>query len=129
MFYRGATYPCGNVGVAVGSTIDISQRACFGAGRSPLTRYFVEIGVGNPSGETLTYDWTLYVGSGADETVHISTSGSRLETFNLYTPNNAGETTTACRVTVKVNAPEASLSKGPVTVWSGRCMYYTFRVN
>ena len=69
------------------------------------------------------------MGSGAAETLHIATNGSSLDTFDLYTPFNAGETTSACRVTVKVNAPEASRSKGPVTVWSGRCFHYTFRVN
>jgi Papain family cysteine protease len=129
IFARGATFPCGNTGVADGATIDLSQRACVAVGRSPLTRYFAQVLVGNPSNETLTYDWKLHVGSGAGETVHIGNPISKLETFDLYTPFNAGETTSACRVTVTVNAPEASRSKGPITVWTGRCTYNTFRLN
>jgi hypothetical protein len=120
---------CSTADVSGGRTIDLSQRGCTTAGQALPTRYFARIRINNPSNETLTYDWKLYVGSGADETVHIGNPTSRLETFDLYTPYNAGETTTACRVTVKVNAPEASRSKGPVTVWSGRCTYNTFRLN
>jgi hypothetical protein len=112
-----------------GMTINLDEFGCALAGAPVPWRYFADITVDNPSNETLTYDWKLYVGSVADETVHISANGSSLATFDLYTPNSNGKVTTACRVTVKVNAPEASRSKGPVTVWSGRCTYYTFRVN
>ena len=120
---------CSNMNVSQGNTIDISQLGCAATGQPLPRRYFARTRANNPSGETLTYDWKLYVGSGVNETVHISTNGSSLDTFDLYTPNNNGETTSACRVTVKVNAPEASRSKGPFTVWSGQCTYYTFRVN
>lgn len=120
---------CSNVNVTEGNTIDITQLGCAATGQPLPRRYFARTRANNPSGETLTYDWKLYVGSGAAETVHISTPGSSLDTFDLYTPNNNGETTSACRVTVKVNAPELSRSKGPFTVWSGRCTYYTSRLN
>ncbi len=118
---------CYNFHVDGGRTINLSERGC--AATSRPQRYFAQIAVNNPNSETLTYDWTLYVGSGADETVHISTPGSRLTAFDLYTPYNAGEATTACRITVKVNAPQASRSKGPITVWSGQCIHNTFTVN
>jgi hypothetical protein len=112
-----------------GRTINLFERGCANAGQPVPWRYFADITVNNPSNETLTYDWKLYVGSGINETVHIGNPASRLAKFDLYTPYNAGETTSDCRVTVKVNAPEASRSKGPVTVWTGRCTHNTFRLN
>ncbi len=113
-----------------GRTIDLSQRGCNTvAGQALPTRYFADITVNNPSNETLTYDWNLYVDGVGNEPSHISANGSSLNIFTLYSPFNAGAQTDTCRVTVKVNAPEASRSKGPVTVWTGRCVHNTFTLN
>jgi hypothetical protein len=57
------------------------------------------------------------------------TTGSSQPYFDLFSPGNSGSATWPCRVTLKVNAPEANRSKGPITVWSGQCAYSPTRIN
>ncbi|PZA05782.1 MULTISPECIES: hypothetical protein [unclassified Meiothermus] len=96
------------------------KERCFFSGRP---RYFGKISIENPSNEALTYDWKLYVGSGSDEKVLYADTASTSNIFDLHNVINYGSTTDNCRVTVKVNAPDPSRSKGPITVWAGRCTY------
>lgn len=120
---------CGSVRVAGGSTIVLSDTGCtLRIGPAP-TRYYGGITVENPSNEALTYDWKLYVsGPGFDNLLRADTA-STSNVFDLYNVHNAGLGTDNCRVTVKVNAPDPSRSKGPITVWTGRCTYYSFNLN
>ncbi|GEM87870.1 C1 family peptidase [Meiothermus granaticius] len=120
---------CGSVKVAGGSTIILSDLGCtLRIGPAP-TRYYGGITVENPSNETLTYDWKLYVSGPGFDTLLRADTASSSNVFDLYNVYNAGLGTDNCRVTVKVNAPDPSRSKGPFTVWSGRCTYYSFRLN
>lgn len=128
--YTGGQFRfCGSVPVAGGSTIILSDTGCtLRIGPVP-TRYYGGVTVENPDNEALTYDWKLYVSAGANEIVLRADNASSSNVFDLYNVHNAGLGTDNCRVTVKVNAPDPSRSKGPVTVWSGRCTYYSFNLN
>lgn len=75
----------------------------------------------NPSSEKLTYDWRFYFTDRLGEQEGLSTPGSSATSFDLTSPGKSSVDTFDCRVTLKVNAPEASRSKGPLTVWSGKC--------
>ena len=128
--YSGGQFRiCTSVKVAGGSTIVLSDIGCtLRIGPTP-TRYYGGITVENPSNEALTYDWKLYVSGPGFDKVLRADNASTSNVFDLYNVYNAGLGTDNCRVTVKVNAPEPSRSKGPITVWTGRCTYYSFRLN
>lgn len=128
--YSGGQFRiCTSVKVAGGSTIVLSDIGCtLRIGPTP-TRYYGGITVENPSNEALTYDWKLYVSGPGFDRVLRADNASTSNVFDLYNVYNAGLGTDNCRVTVKVNAPEPSRSKGPITVWTGRCTYYSFRLN
>jgi len=128
--YSGGQFRiCTSVKVAGGSTIVLSDIGCtLRIGPTP-TRYYGGITVENPSNEALTYDWKLYVSGPGFDKVLRADNASTSNVFDLYNVYNAGLGTDNCRVTVKVNAPDPSRSKGPITVWTGRCTYYSFRLN
>lgn len=130
----GVLRGCYDTAVGVGATINLDDKGCtqlvVGTPPPAPQRYSGGVTVDNPSGEALTYDWTLYVTNpqtGAERALE-SVAAQAAPSFQLYSPFNAGQTTTPCRLTVKVNAPEASRSKSQ-TVWSGSCTYETFRLN
>lgn len=120
----GGVYKCGGSQAANGSTIDLTVRppAC---NNYP---YSATVTVDNPSAESLTYQWTLYVTDNTGEHPIVSTSASSSPTFQMYSPYNSGPSTDPCRVVVKVNAPDPSRSKTQ-TIWSGRCTHYTYQLN
>ncbi|MFC4453935.1 C1 family peptidase [Deinococcus sonorensis] len=119
---------CGSPAVAPGNTIDLREKGCTLVSSQPdPTRYFGSVEVENPSGEALTYDWTLYVTDNRGEVPLYRTVAST-NTFQLYPYANAIDVTNPCRVAVTVNAPDPARSKTQ-TVWSGRCTYYSTRLN
>ncbi|MGI8748829.1 MAG: C1 family peptidase [Deinococcus sp.] len=117
---------CYDTAVSSGTTIDLRQTGCSFSGQAPR-RYSGAVEVGNPSGETLTYDWKLYVSDSQGEHVLYSTTASTSASFPLYPYQNAIPVTNSCRVTVQVNAPDPSRSKS-LTVWTGKCTYYSTRI-
>ena len=122
-FVSGVLRFCGSPAVPSGNTIDLRQNGCnFLISQPAPPRYFGGVEVENPSSEKLTYDWRLFYSlqSGSD-VEGLSSLGSSATSFDLDSPGNAVVNTFNCRVTLKVNAPEASRSKGPFTVWSGKC--------
>ena len=116
---------CGSPAVPSGNTIDLRQEGCsfLISGPQPQPkRYFGGVVVENPSSEKLTYDWRLlYIGGSGSELEGPDSLGSSATSFDLRSPGDALVNTLTCRVTLKVNAPEPSRSKGPLTVWSGKC--------
>jgi C1A family cysteine protease len=118
---------CSGVAVPNGATIDLRAKGCnITTGPDP-DRYFANVTVENPAGETITYDWKLFYTDGGRDTQYLSATGSA-NTFSLRSVHNAGEATLDCRVTLQVNAPDPSRSKS-LTVWLGRCTLNTFTVN
>jgi hypothetical protein len=115
---------CRGVNVASGSTIDLRALGCriTVLGSDP-TRYYGGAEIDNPSNEALRYDWKLYATTSFGDEQLYGSIGSSEPSFDLYSPGFSGSVTSPCRVTLKVNAPEANRSKGPITVWSGQCAY------
>lgn len=116
---------CGNVSVAVGSTIDLRQKGCID-GVTQRDRYSASVEVENPSGETLIYDWKLFITDNGQDTQYLASSSAE-PSLSLRSVHNSGEGTFDCRVTLQVNAPDPSRSKSR-TVWLGRCTLNTFTV-
>ncbi|THF70810.1 hypothetical protein E7T06_05515 [Deinococcus sp. Arct2-2] len=99
--------------------IDLTLRRT-GCGEPGPTLYFAGIELENPQNEALTYEWKFYVSGPYGEIER----GSSTETIlNLYDYGNDSRTTTPCRVTLTLNAPDPSRSKS-LTVWSGPCTYH-----
>lgn len=127
-FIQGRFRYCGDSAIAEGATIDLGQKGCrvlgLGDGALPL-RHFASVSIENPSGEPLTYDWTLYV-TRTDGSEHSLDSVARSASTG-FTPssggNNSSRVTLPCRVLVKVNAPDPARSK-TLRVWTGRCTYW-----
>jgi hypothetical protein len=123
---------CTDVAVANGNTIDFREKGCTNVviinPPPPPPRYSAQVGVENPSGEALTYDWRVFVTVGNSETEINRELGSSSPSFTPYSPGNAIDVTNDCRVTLTVNAPEPSRSKS-LTVWTGKCTYYSTRLN
>jgi hypothetical protein len=117
---------CRSEPVADNATIDLRQLGCRLAGVNvpDVPRYFAQLGLDNPDGEALTYDWTYaaYFPGAA--------SPSRTLQTRTATPSHdmagfifgARDTPYACTLDVRVNAPEPSRSKS-LRVWSGRCVH------
>lgn len=119
---------CGSPAVGNGSTIDLRQTGCnFLITQPTPLRYFAGVTLENPTNETLTYDWKLYVGG--NNTVLYSYTGSPTATYDLSAYGNTALSTDVCRVTLKVNAPDPTRSKGPFTVWQGQCTYYAYSLH
>jgi C1A family cysteine protease len=115
-------------GVSIGTTINLTQKGCvFSAGDPLPNRYFVGAAIDNPTNEVLTYDWSLYV-TGSKEYILYTELGSSKNSFELGGYGNNILTTTSCRVTLKVNAPDPARSK-TLTVWTGNCSYYALGGN
>lgn len=125
-FTSGPLFLCGNAQQGDGSSIDLRDDGCDFLFRDPQpNRYFARVTVDNPSQETLTYDWKLYMRSIAGNFVEVdSESGSPEPTYNLYSGGNIGLATEDCYVSVTIHTPDASRSK-TATVWSGRCTRYS----
>jgi C1A family cysteine protease len=118
---------CGNVSVPNGNTIDLRQKGCIDS-VTPRDRYSASVEVENPSGETLNYDWKLFITDQGQDFQYSGAPGSGDPSFTLRNLYNSGEGTLDCRVTVQVNAPEPSRNKF-LTVWQGKCTLDTFNVN
>ncbi len=113
---------CDSLAVASGNTIDLREMGCsFLISQPQPQRYFADVVVENPSNETLTYDWNLYVKPPTEKEYSLYTGNTK--TFDLSAWGNYALSTNDCRITLKVNAPEASRSKS-LTAWSGKCTYY-----
>lgn len=122
----GAIKFCGDRAVPSGNTIDLREKGCnLSVTLPPPQRYFAKADVENPSGEALTYEWTLYASDTRGEMVLY---GGNTPVFELFPYRNAIEVTNNCRVTLKVNAPDPARSKS-LTVWMGRCTYYSIQLN
>ncbi len=122
---------CANLPVASNSTIDLRDKGCIGFTIDPNPlRYSAQVEVENPSSETLSYDWQIRVIESNLGDIPLRTAtGSTSPEFILLTRGNIAEVTLNCYVTLKVNAPETSRSKGPIEVWRGKCTYYSGTVN
>lgn len=121
---------CGNVRVADGSTLNLLESGCLpSATGNPTWRYFGWVSVENPSNEALTYDWNLYVRDYRGEWGLYGDTASVSRIFELHQYLNHIPVTNDCRVTVKVNAVNPRRSKGPFTVWTGRCTYYSIFIH
>jgi hypothetical protein len=115
-------------GVGDGAHIDLTERGCQidPAGPAPY-RYFIGAAVENPAGEALSYEWNLYAtGSSEFVIVGVTSETSMFELGQLSSgfPFSGPLNTLPCRVTLKINAPDPSRSKGPTTVWVGQCTYH-----
>jgi hypothetical protein len=127
----GAFRFCADVPVTNGSTIDLSQDGCTRViVGDPPRRFSARVAVENPQNEALTYDWTVTITyPGGSTFTLLSETASPLPAARLSNPTVNGvpitgpATTDTCAVTVKVNAPDSARSKGPITVWAGRCTY------
>lgn len=130
VFFQGTPIGCDDVQVGVGATIDLRDEACsLVIGAPDELRYSAVVTVTNPTSEPLTYDWRLIVSDpGFPERTIRSLNGDATGEFLLFASgNNAIEATSDCRVEVTVNAPDPARSKG-LTVWTGRCTYWTTRL-
>ena len=129
LYFDGQFLGCDDFPVGTGAVIDLRDKGCtLFVGASPQ-RYSAQVTVNNPTNETLTYTFRLYVESGTQyESLYISTIDSPDPWFELYNRYNSGLGTGPCHVTVTVNAPEPSRSKS-ATIWTGQCTYYSFQLN
>jgi hypothetical protein len=118
------TSSCGFESVLDGSTVNLTLPPICGGG---LANFYAQTDVENPSGEALTYEWKQIVQYQGKDTVFSTSTGPTLALTGAGGGFNNGGATTPCRVTLTVNAPDPSRSK-TLTVWSGQCTYYTFRL-
>lgn len=123
---------CGSVDVTNGSTIDLREDGCSVVIGFDPTRYFAQVTVENPSGEALTYDWTLFVtvdgASGPEEVILTQSLGSTEDTYDLRNNGNTNPVTSPCRVSLVVRPPDPARTKVVPVVWQGNCTYYATRV-
>lgn len=115
---------CSDTAVASGSIINLTQLSCFLIGSFP--RYHATVEVDNPTNETLSYDWTLYIGNSV---VYDQQLASSSNDYALASKYRNGQTTTPCFVTVAVNAPETSRNIKSQIAWTGTCILNTFNLN
>ena len=126
-FKAGPGFLCGLKTVAGGSTIDLRNKGCNATATPPdPPRYSAQVEVENPTGETLTYDWALYSSGPGTYKGTLATKKDSADPSFPFAPlyNNTDLVTDSCWVTLKVNAPDPSRSKS-LTVWAGRCTYYS----
>jgi C1A family cysteine protease len=113
----GLVKNCSSVTVPNGTTIDLSNTGCsIIFGDSP-PRYLATAQVENPSNETLGYSWTLYLANGLNDFIPYTSSQAD---FALPPAGTSNVVTRACRVELKVIAPDPVRSKSQV-VWNGQC--------
>ncbi len=121
---------CGTVSVTGGSSIDLRELGCkFLISQPAPQRYYGGAEIENPSNETLTYDWKLYINDVSGEVELYGDAASSTPSFELTKFGNGGPSTHTCRVSLKVNAPDVTRSKGPITVWSGTCTFGSLTPN
>jgi len=129
IFVGGTFIGCSDVAVGAGATVDFRQDGCtLSIIGSPPKRFSAAVVVENPDAEPLTYDWRTIVTVGGVDTTINTALGSASSTFVPYSPGNAIEVTNDCRITLRVNAPDPARNKS-LTVWAGRCTYYSTRIN
>ena len=115
---------CDSLAVTGGATINLTESGCSAGIRPvPAQRYLAQAKIENPTQEILTYDWNLYVTRDSEILLYSAIQSTNPD-FKLHDYGNEGLVTSDCRVTLKINAPDPSRSKGPVTVWTGRCTYH-----
>lgn len=125
----GEVTDCRTDQVANNVVIDLRQLGCkpLGANVPDRPRYFTQLGIENPAAEALSYDWTytdFYPNVGTPPrvvTAHSTTPALDMDVFVFGIVGEAGVSTHACTVEVRVNAPQASRSKS-LRVWSGQCV-------
>lgn len=119
---------CTTTPVIPGDTLNLNwpRITCAGAEAGP-TVYYAKVTLENPQNEALTYDWKLIVQSQGKDSVLVTSNQPILNLTGAGGGFNSGAITTPCRVTLTVGAPDPSRSKS-LTVWSGQCTYYTFRL-
>jgi hypothetical protein len=111
-------------GVENNTTIDLADKGCIPdvSGALPW-RYSAGAAIENPTGEPLTYEWTLYYTKQIDGVIHISLVSFN-PTFEIsgLIPNIPQNDIDSCRVTLKVSAlnPPRTRSKD---VWVGTCKH------
>ena len=129
LFLGGTFLGCDDFAVAAGATVDFREDGCtLAVIGAPPKRFSAAVVVANPDAETLTYDWrTIVTFNGVDTTIN-TVVGSASGTFVPYSPGNHIDVTNDCRVTVTVNAPDPARSKS-LTVWAGKCTYWSTRIN
>lgn len=129
LFVGGIFIGCSDLAVGAGATIDLRQDGCtLAVIGNPPKRFSAAVVVQNPDAEALTYDWRTIVTVGGVDTTVNTLVGSSSATFVPYSPGNAIAVTNDCRVTVTVNAPDPTRSKS-LTVWAGKCTYWSTRLN
>ncbi|MFB9990932.1 hypothetical protein ACFFLM_02905 [Deinococcus oregonensis] len=115
---------CGEYAVTNGSTLDLrSSTSC----TVNTARYTAKAIIDDPQNEALTYDWKFIVQYQGRDTVFSSSQTGSMVLNGAGGGFNNGGATTPCRVTLTVGAPDPSRNK-TLTVWSGLCTYYTFRL-
>jgi hypothetical protein len=115
--------------VANNVVIDLRQLGCkpLGVNVPDRPRYFTQLGIENPAAEALSYDWTytdFYPIAGTPPrvvTAHTTTPALNMDVFVFGIVGEAGVSTHACTVEVRVNAPQPSRSKS-LRIWSGQCV-------
>ena len=120
----GLLNACLDVPVADGQTIDLRSLGCIArAGDAAPPRHSAHAEVENPAGETLGYEWTLYVTSNGVETdLYGGPIGPAGPTVPLTSPGGQNLVNNDCRLALTVHAPQPERTKSR-TVWSGRCLY------
>lgn len=128
-YLEGVFIGCDHTPMTTGAHIDLRQQGCslsvFG---DPPWRYLTAVTVENPDGETLSYDWRLWVTYLDGERLYNSAIGSADASMDLRNAYNAIPSTLPCRVTVTVHAPDPSRTKS-ATLWTGQCTTNTTNIN
>ena len=122
----GSLRSCSDVAVSSGSTIDLSQEGCtFSILGTPPPRYSAAVTVETPTAEALTYDWKLLITDVNGTYNPYVGAAPNKPTFVLANFGNdpANPVTNVCEVRLMVNAPDPTRSKGPFSVWKGKCTY------
>ncbi len=120
---------CGEQSVSQGSTIDLRNDGCkLDLSFPDRPRYYANAEIENPSNETLSYLWKLYIFDPVTNREFERSSDSS-PIFNLTRGGNESLVTLACRITLTITAPEDSRSKKDQPVWNGNCTYYAAQIN
>jgi C1A family cysteine protease len=120
---------CGEQSVSQGSTIDLRNDGCkLGPSSPDRPRYYANVEIENPSNETLSYLWKLYVFDPANNSEFERSSDSS-PIFDLTRGGNESLVTRACRITLTIIAPEDSRSKKDQPIWNGNCTYLAAQIN
>lgn len=121
---------CGAAPVANGQRIDLRERGCITFDNEPRPTLFgARVDVENPANEPLTYEWNLVVmHDGIEGNVYGGPVDPGGSIVSLGSPGNQSEVTYACRLELKVRAPQPERDKTRVA-WNGQCTYVAGRLN